>query len=979
MIVFGTLMLLATGVYSSMSSAECEPSHKVKCITSADILNASGHVNIYVGKVLTISLAVGQTCQWIKRGILITNSSHILNIQTMSEADSGEYTMVCRSQNGTSTSTTVHLHVITKRPIKPHLVLCNFSESASPGFKCFTDGYPNTSLKWSRNKGGKIITTIDGRVESQISSVDYYQMQAMCCASNKAGQECTQLYDIDLTNSYKDLTNSDHLNVTLSPGESLLMRCSVTYPDVSEWWKDNNKIKNAVCSSAHTYKACVLEDSHYSTDMVYVSVPSVNVHDSGTYTCRSEKQTKSVHVSVQAEGFLSVKLETSLIIKREQFNTTCLQANVFYHPFLQDCIWETPDNMKIKCLTEPWVTKHRNVRLCETLKTGEYKLNIEAGGINETKSISVCIADTPDIKMRAVNNTYSATTMSLVPANYSWMSCSNDSCEEDSDWEVLAQTSKIDLEVSCKKTIMSSLRGDQVSGLFVRFCLTNSVGHWCKKRPVHFQQATLAFVGHRYDANSTLLKTGCVFLLLALLVVTIILRYYVKKKKPKPQLHMIQMVAPNDNDYIYINFKDFAYDSKWEFPRENLELGKELGSGAFGMVLQATAYGIDKPGVSQQVAVKMLKEKHQAVEKEALMSELKMLTHIGQHANIVNLLGACTETGPIYLIFQYCCYGDLLNYLKDNSQHYHKSVTDAFIKERFSSLYNNHPSSKPAREMPSLDNYLPMHASSARGQENTALLTLTSTDEIDCFEDTKLFEGQEEDVQALTFDDLLSFAYQVAKGMEFLSSKNCIHRDLAARNVLITKGRMAKIGDFGLARDIDNDSNYVVRGNVRLPVKWMAPESIFQGMYTMKSDVWAYGILLWEIFSLGVTPYPGKKVDHTFYAMIERGFKMDCPYYANESVYNMMCKCWELDSCDRPSFSKLASFMAAQLTEMEEELYHNVLNSNSNDYQNAPSLLIKQDENKTAIGNDYSAAYKADGSDGNIHITNITHDGKVQM
>uniref|UniRef100_A0A3P9Q503 receptor protein-tyrosine kinase n=1 Tax=Poecilia reticulata TaxID=8081 RepID=A0A3P9Q503_POERE len=308
---------------------------------------------------------------------------------------------------------------------------------------------------------------------------------------------------------------------------------------------------------------------------------------------------------------------------------------------------------------------------------------------------------------------------------------------------------------------------------------------------------------------------------------------------------MIQMVGPNDNDYIYINFKDFNYDKKWEFPRENLELGKELGSGAFGMVVQATAYGINKPGVSQQVAVKMLK---------ALMSELKMLTHIGQHANIVNLLGACTETGPVYLIFQYCCYGDLLNYLKKSGDRYHKSVTDM-------------------------------------------------------------------EQQALTFDDLLSFAFQVAKGMEFLSAKNCIHRDLAARNVLVTKGRLVKIGDFGLARDIDNDSNYVVRGNVRLPVKWMAPESMFQGMYTMKSDVWAYGILLWEIFSLGVTPYPGVKVDHKFYSMIERGFKMECPYYANDSVYGIMCKCWALDPNNRPSFSKLVDFMSGQLMDMEEKIY----------------------------------------------------------
>ncbi|KAM6976854.1 receptor-type tyrosine-protein kinase FLT3-like [Aplochiton taeniatus] len=402
---------------------------------------------------------------------------------------------------------------------------------------------------------------------------------------------------------------------------------------------------------------------------------------------------------------------------------------------------------------------------------------------------------------------------------------------------------------------------------------------------------------------------------------------YLSQKPPyQSQLQIIQMIGPNDNDYIYINFKDFQYDQKWEFPRENLKLGKELGSGAFGMVVQAMAFGISKPGASLEVAVKMLKEKHQKVDKEALISELKMLTHIGHHPNVVNLLGACTNLGPTYLIFQYCCYGDLLNYLKSNRERYHKSLTDAFVKEQFSSLYLNLQPNKTSREFQGpFENYVPMFpVATTGGQESQTLL---NSSPIDLSEGQDIYmepEEQEEELQALTNGDLLSFAYQVAKGLEFLSSKNCIHRDLAARNVLVTRGRLVKIGDFGLARDIDNDSNYVVKGNVRLPVKWMAPESIFQGIYTMQSDVWAYGIVLWEIFSLGLTPYPGVKVDRSFYTMIERGYQMERPYYACDSMYRMMCECWALEPCDRPPPFKLVAFMEGLLTGMEEKVLQSI-------------------------------------------------------
>ncbi|XP_073344451.1 receptor-type tyrosine-protein kinase FLT3 [Pagrus major] len=993
--IAAVLLLCAIELHRSdgvtTSNKACVPSHEEVCFAPADYLNSSGPVSVEVcaSKKLIISLehvSEHPVCHW-SRGedpIQTVNGSHIMVLPPLSETDSGKYTLSCETRNDTRSSMTVSLHVVITRPTKPLLTLEGVrSRFRSPDFRCISEGCKPT-LEWSGNKQGKNGPEDSGVANGSLSSSEYPDSGVMCCATNAEGQECSQLYDYDLETDF--IKNDEVSNVTVSPGQPLLLRCRTKQEgSPSPGWEKGSKMMDAktlACPSKVKEEICIRSDSHDDSRMAYLFIRSVSVNHTGTYTCKGPKnKAKSVYVHVQAEGFLSVQLDETKNLPAQNASTSCLEASVSYHPVLQNCSWEAPNKTMTKCVRDTWVTKHRIVKLCDPLKSGDYKLHLEAGGRKETRTISVCVVDTPHFKFSPNydNDTFTIETVSLTPATYTWKSCSsaNDSCDEDSSWEELQGASQTDSDFVCTKTIKSSLSRSRVGGQQVKFCLNNTVGSWCHHPIYHTLPLAIKDGGLKDDVGSLMvLKMGSFALLLALTVVSIALMYFVKKKKPQyqPQLQIIQVVGPNDNDYIYINFKDFEYDQKWEFPRENLELGDELGSGAFGMVVQATAYGINKPGVSQQVAVKMLKEKHQTVEKEALMSELKMLTHIGHHANVVNLLGACTDSGPIYLIFQYCCYGDLLNYLKRNREHYHKSVTDAFNKDRFSSLYHNLQPKKNSSELDkAVDNYVPMYGSTTRGQEDIALLTLNSGD-MDGFEDPEIYEhldDQTEDLQTLTFDDLLSFAFQVAKGMEFLSSKNCIHRDLAARNVLVTKGRLVKIGDFGLARDIDNDSNYVVRGNVRLPVKWMAPESTFQGIYTMKSDVWAYGILLWEIFSLGVTPYPGMKVDHTFYSMIERGFKMECPYYANESVYGMMCKCWALDPCNRPSFSKLVSFIGEQLTDREEQLYHNMLDQTSSDYQNAATVLdisamAKQNESKTQSTNDYCQ-------------TNATEESKVEM
>uniref|UniRef100_A0A8B9K8F2 Tyrosine-protein kinase n=1 Tax=Astyanax mexicanus TaxID=7994 RepID=A0A8B9K8F2_ASTMX len=150
---------------------------------------------------------------------------------------------------------------------------------------------------------------------------------------------------------------------------------------------------------------------------------------------------------------------------------------------------------------------------------------------------------------------------------------------------------------------------------------------------------------------------------------------------------------------------------------------------------------------------------------------------------------------------------------------------------------------------------------------------------------------------------LVKFALDAAAGMAYLELKNCIHRDLAARNCLVGENNVLKISDFGMSRQED-DGIYSSSGLKQIPIKWTAPEALNYGRYSSESDVWSYGILLWETFSLGVCPYPGM-TNQQAREQVEKGYRMSCPQKCPDEVYKIMQRCWDYKPENRPKFSDI--------------------------------------------------------------------------
>uniref|UniRef100_A0A034WTS2 receptor protein-tyrosine kinase n=1 Tax=Bactrocera dorsalis TaxID=27457 RepID=A0A034WTS2_BACDO len=188
--------------------------------------------------------------------------------------------------------------------------------------------------------------------------------------------------------------------------------------------------------------------------------------------------------------------------------------------------------------------------------------------------------------------------------------------------------------------------------------------------------------------------------------------------------------------------------------------------------------------------------------------------------------------------------------------------------------------------------------------------------------------------KTLTSGDLTSFMYQVAKGMDYLTSRGIIHRDLAARNILITDEHTCKVADFGFARDVMTSKIYERKSEGKLPIRWMAIESLYDNIFSVKSDIWSFGILMWEIVTLGSTPYPGISAADVM-RKVRDGYRLEKPEHCRRELYNIMYYCWSGDPNERPTFVELVQMLDKLLhTEMDyielerfpDHNYYNILN-----------------------------------------------------
>ncbi|OXA58611.1 Vascular endothelial growth factor receptor 2 [Folsomia candida] len=371
-----------------------------------------------------------------------------------------------------------------------------------------------------------------------------------------------------------------------------------------------------------------------------------------------------------------------------------------------------------------------------------------------------------------------------------------------------------------------------------------------------------------------------VFIIIVVLVIFFWRRYQRNKKKLKKLTkEEVSKFLEGDNVDPSIDPESnhpfsIPYDRNFEIDLNSVEIDRNvlLGSGAYGLVYKGKMLETNMP-----IAIKTLKPNADILYFRSLLSELKVMTYIGhENENIVKCIGASTAEKIVH-------HGRVLCTWKDHRNDF------------------KHLTGRPTSMCSDYQNFQQMPDPSTN-------VSIQLEDKKTTYTKYVNFSRNGVPSDKLTVMDLNRFGFEICNAMEYLWTKKIVHGDLAARNVLLSEYRQVKLTDFGLSRQMLNYSTYVKTATkqLALPWRWLAIETMQKSIFSTKSDCWAFGVTLWEIFSLAQVPYPGLAYSQDFIKMLEKGLRMNSPSdFTPPEIYKIMIDTWHENPDERPTFTEL--------------------------------------------------------------------------
>ncbi|XP_012236822.1 vascular endothelial growth factor receptor 3-like isoform X2 [Bombus impatiens] len=326
---------------------------------------------------------------------------------------------------------------------------------------------------------------------------------------------------------------------------------------------------------------------------------------------------------------------------------------------------------------------------------------------------------------------------------------------------------------------------------------------------------------------------------------------------------------------------------------KNVKLIRELGTGQFGKVYLGQLD--DKNNTS--VAVKMSQQidiSNNSETQQEFIKEIEIMRMAGNHPHLVSLIGYCIKpTQPTCILLEY------MQVLYDIMYSAIENETNNYKPGQYTNITNN------CREEIDVSETLYSMCSTIRNTMNSYKSGQYMNIINNCKEETEY--RKENWIGRIKGRQFLKFATEIAMGMEHLEAKGITHRDLAARNILLSADFTAKISDFGLSRN----SAYVIKNTEKkirhLPIRWMSPEALHNLAFSSKSDVWSYGVVLWEISTLGAFPYANVQDDRLFRYIVHENGRLEQPDNVSSNIYKLMHSCWATECENRPNFTQLLS------------------------------------------------------------------------